>query len=222
MSDHHYEEEQLAAIKNWWQSSGKKLLLIGIATVICFWAYQYYQQSRTTRAETASAYYDAMVLNVDRKKIDEAKAQAINIIDNYSGTVYSDMAAMVMARIAVEANDYAEAEKHYDWIFNNGKSRITIDLAKLNRAKLFLHQGELQKALTWLKSNEDSVYAQQSTILMADISQQLGDKNAAKEYYQKALETMTEETEGYSLIKMKLENVDVVVTELSEKNQTQE
>lgn len=211
MSDHHYEQEQLAALKDWWNKNGKLILVTILVALTANWGYRYYQSSQIESRQTASSYYDAMVVNVDRKKFSEAKAQADNIIKNYSKTVYSDMTAMLMAKIALEEKDFAKAREHYNWVIDHAKSKVTGDLAKLNLVKVMLHEEKNQEAFAYLQENQSgNLYQNQWLVLMGDVALLLKDSDAAKNYYQQALEKIGPENQGYNLVQMKKENVDVL------------
>ena len=99
------EQEQLDSIKAWWAKNGNWLtwlLIAALAAYACWSGWGYYQRKQSLQA---AQLYEAL------QTADAAKNQAMvmrvasDIKDKFSRTPYAQMAALLAAKSAFDAND---------------------------------------------------------------------------------------------------------------------
>src|SRR3979490_641026 len=99
------EQEQLDTIKAWWTKYGNLLTwaLIAVLAIYAAWSgWNLYQRNQSLQA---SQLYEELQNAVTAKKHAKVMPVANVIQDKFSGTPYAQMAALVAAKSAFDAND---------------------------------------------------------------------------------------------------------------------
>lgn len=152
------EEEQILIIKSYFQRYGTKVIAVLLLLVAAYATYQYWQGGRVAAKETASIYYNELLILAseeklsegDRAKFDEAFAR---LAKEYPSTSYAAYAALQKAKLDVSANDLVAARQSLEWVRDNSKNTDIKALATLRLARVVLSQGEHDQALQLLSGN---------------------------------------------------------------------
>ena len=152
------EEEQILLIKSFFQHYGVKIIVALLVLLAAYVTYQYWQGSRVAAKETASIYYNELLILAseeklsenDRAKFDEAFAR---LAKEYPSTSYAAYAALQKAKLDVNANDLAAARQSLEWVRVNSKNTDIKALATLRLARVALSQGDHDQALQLLSGN---------------------------------------------------------------------
>lgn len=196
MAELRTEEEQIEAIKSWWQENGKSLVL-GIAlAVAAVLGWKAWQQKQAADAENASVLYQNLVEAVvtavgpqgDAEKATAAQHLAAQIKSDYSGRTYAAYAALLMAKVAVEQQDYTTAIAELDWVQANFTGSQLTAVAALRKAELLAAQGDVEAALSLLNSTDAQGYVATMQELKGDLLLRKGDRAAAEAAYKVAAE----------------------------------
>lgn len=198
------EEETLEALKRWWDETGQKLA-VGIALVLAGWlGWTMWQGAQQSTAAEASAVYDelsGMVAVQPGQSVganQRANAQELveQLKSDYGGTAYALYGSLIGARLAVDANELAQAEEQLQWVLDNrggglfARTEPTLELlTQLRMGRVVLARGEPDRALTVISGLEPGAYESDFAELRGDIYVAQGQNEQAVEAYRRALET---------------------------------
>ena len=206
------DEEQVEALKKWWSENGKGLvagLAIGLAGVVGWTSWQTWQQ---TQAETASVRYDQIVNHAADGEHEQVLSSADVLIDEYPGSAYASLTALIAARAAVEANDPDRAQKHLQWVVENASFPELVPIARLRLASLMLDAGEYDAALGELARIDSAAFRTRASELEGDVKRATGDRTAARESYERVLAGETLSPSVRVRVRMKLDDLGELTT----------
>ncbi len=221
------EEEQVEAIKRWWKDNGNGILIgIGLAIAIVF-GWQSWKQNSVEKGEAASVLYSQLQESAQAMwsapptpaKEGEAAAEnpqratfehvAKQLKDEYAGTTYSVLAALMVARDKVEAGNAAEAEKELRWSLEQKPSEALSLVINLRLARVLALKGEQDNALKLLESVNAGAQKSAYEELKGDLYLAKGELAKAREAYQAGLVAAPEGASNRSLLKTKLDDLAV-------------
>lgn len=195
------EEETLDSLKRWWNESGKQLAL-GIAVVaVGYFAWQFWQNSQSQQAASASAIYDRMsqlIVVAPGQPVDPAGAeQARGLINtlktDHSETVYALYAALFAAQLDVLDGNLQSARQELEWLLDNTQSGFfantdesLIRLAQLRLGRIMLSQGETEAALDLVNSVDGQAMQAEFDEMKGDIHLERGERDLALPAYEAA------------------------------------
>lgn len=212
MAELRTEEEQVEALKRWWDENGKSLLA-GIAIAILgVVGWNYYQDQQQVNAETASAYYQRLLGNATVAQLGDAERSAIRqdaatLKTEFEDSAYAQYAALMLAKLAVQADDLAGAENELRWVTTHAEagSEMTA-LANVRLAQVLHAQGRTDKAMALLGDAKDVWQARRQEV-KGDILVSQGDNASARKAYEEALKVATAQGANTALLNLKLDNL---------------
>lgn len=140
------EQEQVEAIKKWLKENGPPIAL-GLALGLgAIFGWRYWQAYQRGVAEAASAGFAEVVALVQRDKKGEAEKAAQTLVSERPRSTYAVFAALMLARLAVEKQDYATARQQFTWVIDNSRDEHLTALARTRRARVLLAEGKPQEA----------------------------------------------------------------------------
>ena len=165
MADHMQDEADLEALKRWWDENGKGLVGAAVIAVLGTLGWQQYESYSASQDEAASDLYATMLaIQLEEGDPDQMLAIAATLKAEHSGSTYAQFAAMLEARVAVEADDLAAAESALRWALSAGDARSDIgQLIQLRLARVLAGQGAETEALAILSQGSQAypvAYAQ--------------------------------------------------------------
>ncbi len=187
MDVHLSEEEQVEALKKWWKENGKSVvagLVLGLGGVF---GWQYWSQQQQLVAEQASLQFEQLAQSVQAAS-PLAVNQAEALINNHQDSTYAVFAALELAKVKVGQNDIPGAIAQLQWVVDNSADPSLQQIARLRMARLMLESGELDKAAALINQAPQDNYRGEFAELRGDLALQRGDRSAAREAYQEALE----------------------------------
>lgn len=212
MAELRTEEEQVEALKKWWDENGKSLLA-GIAIAILgVVGWNYYQDQQQVSAETASAYYQRLLGNATATQVGDAQRSAIKqdaatLKAEFEDSAYAQYAALMLAKLAVQADDLAGAENELRWVISHVEADTDMAaLANVRLAQVLHGQGRSDKALAML-SDANDVWQGRRQEVKGDILLSQGDYAGARQAFEKALQVATEQGANTALLNLKLDNL---------------
>lgn len=205
------EEEQVEFIKNWWKENGSSLLIsIGVAVAgVMGWKAWVANQEAT--AANASALYENISSVVTAPSVDDAqRTSAFHLGDElkseFGSSAYAPMAAMLLARSAVESGDLERAKTELQYVVGSESSDAALkQLANLRLARVALAQEDFGAAKSALDAAGEGEYPSLYNELSADLAVAQGDLSAARAAYEKALQSAT--AQSRALIQLKLDDI---------------
>jgi len=204
------EREQIDAIKRWWQQNGKAVvtgLVLGIVSLV---GWQQWGAYVTTSRETASIEYDVLMQELEMGQGDAARERGLRIIADYDNTPYAVLAALAVAKVAVESSDLVSARAHLQWVIDRSDQAELQDLARARLARVLIAEGQPSQALAMLTSvtavGFEGIYGE----VMGDAHAALGNVEQAREAYDDAIAIFDEKGVDTSFLRIKRDELGVL------------
>ncbi|TVQ73589.1 MAG: hypothetical protein EA373_01010 [Oceanospirillales bacterium] len=194
MAELRTEEEQLEALKNWWKENGRSLVIGIVVAVSAVIGWQGWQSYTERQATEASWLYQNLVEAVVRELDENPNPQLETILhlgnqlkENHAKTTYSQFAALMLARVAVQTQDYNEALAQLDWVLERASEEDLKVVASLRKARVLLAMNQVDQAASLLSGLSPRSFSALYYELLGDIALQKGDLNSAAQAYDQAL-----------------------------------
>ncbi len=239
MDPYRTEEDQIRALKQWWEHNGSSTLIgIGLALAIVF-GWQWWHQRQQSAGEQAAMLYQQLLQAVESSAEDEVqRANALHLggelLKIAAVSRLGDQTRLMLARIAVEKGDFAEAAQHLEAVldrnfdvvrgalatriyglFGRASDPELGALARVRLARVQFAAGKADEALATLEAAGTDDFLWQRHELRGDILRQRGDRGAALQAYQAA--SAAADVRVPPLLQMKLRELEL---ELGEAAQT--
>ncbi|MGI9332881.1 MAG: YfgM family protein [Gammaproteobacteria bacterium] len=199
------EEEQLAEIKRWWTENGKTVitgLVIGLGGVLGYNSWQAHQRGQ---AEQASALYEEVVDTVSRDEHEQVLRQVDTLINDFSGTGYAKLGALIGARSAYASGNAARAVQLLEWTIDQADAPALKDLARLRLARLHVDAGSYDQARASIDAITGTGFKSFVDEAKGDIADAEGDSDAAGKAYELALADESIPAASRNRVQMKLD-----------------
>ncbi len=201
------EQEQVEQIRRWWKNNGSALLLGLALGVGGLGAYRYWDATQSARAESASQNYEQLIEMAAAQKLDDAMKAGHAIIESYPDSVYAKLSGLLIAKMAVEKNDYAQAKAELQRILDSDGHSQLANVARERLARLLLAENKADEAFKQLEgiavvNGEDS-----AAELRADVLAARGDASGARTKYLEALASADKLGLDRDSIQLKLDNL---------------
>lgn len=198
------EEETIESLKRWWHDSGKALAF-GVAIIALAWLgwLQWRNMQESTAAE-ASALYDELISLVaaapgetsEAAAGDEARELVNRLRTDYADTPYALYGALFGARLAMQNDDPAAAQRELEWLLDNVRDGwfnrtdpTLVATARLRLARVLLASEQAERALTVLSAGEPGALQPEYDELRGDIYLALGQEEQALEAWRAAVDS---------------------------------
>ena len=208
MTEHLSDQEQIQMLKNWWKQYGMTLVIGLCVFLSASYGWRYWQQYKTHQTELASMIYSEVINLNDMNKADEVKLLTENLLKNYPRTVYASLAALIVAKDAVESDKLADAEQKLQWVVDKGKQKALQQLARIRLARVLLADKKPTEALAVLaKLDVTTALTAEAAEVKGDVLVVLGKKAEALQSYQIALTINKVKAVESPLLQMKIQEV---------------
>jgi predicted negative regulator of RcsB-dependent stress response len=204
VSDYRTDEEQAEALKKWWNENGKFIVAGVVIGISAIFGWRGYNNHLAQQAEAASEVFEEMMKASRDNDSENIDAYANRIIDDYNSTSYSMFAHLMLAKLAAEANQFAEAETHLREVLNSNDQDEFKHIARLRLSRIFIADNKLDEAEKLLNIKNTDAFSARYEELRGDIFVKQNKTDEAREAYQKALAN----SEGEQVIlQMKLDDL---------------
>ncbi len=214
MAELRTEEEQIEALQRWWNNNGRSLL-IGIGVAIAgVLGWNYYQDSQQQHAEQASAYFQRLLTSAASNDWNEVSISAVaqdaaRLKSEFGGTVYAQYAALMLAKLAVEAERYADAETELRWVIDQADAQSELSIVSTIRLALVLHAQDQSDTALGLLADQDDAWQSRRLEVKGDILAAQGDLSSARQAYLNARQLASQQGINSALLNLKLDNLAV-------------
>lgn len=214
----HEEQEQLEALKAWWRDHGNKVVNLALAAAVVAASVSGWKWWQDKQAGEASAVYGQLQAAAEKHDAKVTRDMAVALAENYSGTVYAGMGALLTAKIQFEAGDIKNAKAQLAWAADKASDPALRDLARLRLAGLLLDEKAYDEALQQLSKEPEAGFAARYAELKGDVYAAQGKADEARSAYQAALSSLSDKGDMESpdtqrqamyreLMQLKLESV---------------
>jgi predicted negative regulator of RcsB-dependent stress response len=195
------EEEQAEQIKKWIRENGMQIIAGVVIGLTAIWGLDYYKNYQYEQSIQARSSYLSVVSNSNN-------VQALTALqNNHADSGYTQQAVLMMAKHAVDAQNYQQALDYLSPLISSDNQFIA-HTAKLRSASIHLEMGNHDQALSVLVSNESSEFSSLYDHTKGDIYLALNNIDSAKKHYQLALGQLSADSELKNLIQIKLNDLN--------------
>ena len=207
MSSHITEEQQLEQLKKFWKEYGLSIITGVVLALVIGFGWRFYRSYITQRAQTASVVYSRVMIDVATANLKDAQEQVNRLLSDYKHTPYSDLGALMLAKVYVTQNNLSQAKQNLNWVIDHAHTKTFKQLALIRMARLELADGQFQNALNALSKVILPSFLPMIEEVKGDVYVKMGEKDKARVAYQAALKALPEDAMGRSVLRMKLNDL---------------
>lgn len=201
------EDDETDQVKKFLKKYGNALLTIILVIVLGIVGMQYWHKHQTKVAAEASITYENLLGSIAAKQVPQTQAFANQLMEDFSSTSYAKMAALIMAKQAVEANKLPLAMTKLQWVVDNASSKSIKAIAQVRLARVQISANEAQQAIKTLSSVKPIEFMAEANMVKGDAYMALKKTADAKVAYTQALKDAAPKTSLYAYIQMKLYSI---------------
>lgn len=198
------EDQQVELLKKLWKEYGLSIITGVVLAVIVVFGWRFYQTYRIERAEQASTIYEHMMVELMNDQNADAKEQAETLQKQFHDTPYATFAALMLAKLAVEKNDWVSAKQSLQWVMDHGSEAMFREIATIRLAKIDLQERHSNEALKKLSHPMKKTLIPLAEETKGDAYQQLNQVKEARSAYQQALAELPESALNRPFLQLKL------------------
>jgi predicted negative regulator of RcsB-dependent stress response len=131
----------------------------------------------------------------------------VNVVEQYSDSVYAVLAALGVAKLEVSKGDTDAATQRLKWALERANEDGLKHVVQLRLARLLLDQGKLDEALQYANPANMGTFKSSYSHVKGDIYLQKGDQDMARMAYQAALQDQQLSPQTRNLVQMKLDDL---------------
>ena len=190
------EEEQVEKIRELWNRHGIPLLTgVAIALVGVF-GWQGWTNYQENKAANASALYQNMLETVLAGESEEARPRGAELAEQirseYAGTRYAQFAALMQARLAVEAGDMESAEAALREVIDKAGDDTLQEVARQRLARVLADQERGEEGLELFSGEVNGALLAGREEVRGDLLLGLGRVDEARQAYLAAIEAIAD------------------------------
>jgi predicted negative regulator of RcsB-dependent stress response len=201
------EQEKLSALQAWWEAYGKyvtAVVTVLCVTIIAVQGWRWYTQSQS---EKAAVLYNAISQAAPTNGLDKARDAGAQLLDKYPRSAYASRGALLLAKLAVDANDKGLAKTHLQWVIDHASEDELKQIARLRFAYVLLDEKAYDDALRILDAKHDEQLDGLYADAKGDILTAAAKPAEARAAYQAALLKMDPKGAHRSYIQLKLDSL---------------
>lgn len=220
MSQH--DEEQVENLKRFFKDYGAPILTGVVLALAVFGGWRYWESQRIDASTKAANVFQDMLGAVQRSHVNPADKAASTDVQRYAKTLREDYtktpfavsAGLLLARQAVDRNDFKEAEKQLKWALEQKPEESVRILATTRLARVLAADKRFDEAQALLTKESDIGFKPTVEELKGDIYQAQGKIPEAQKAYLAAVEALqSRDDERRPLLEMKMADVGLAVPE---------
>ena len=178
-----------------------------VFAIIASIGWHYWQQKQENNLISASINYQNLLDASITQKSATSIRIANTLLQNYSRTPYASLAALQLAKQAVNQNKLTDAERQLTWVVLHGQSGTLRAVARTRLARVLLAEGQPERALKLLDENDNTFYRPLILAEKGDIYSYLGLPSKALQNYIAAEKLFAKSAIDQPLLSMKINNL---------------
>ena len=199
------EQEQLASIKAWWDRWGNLVLTAVTVVLLAIAAFNGWRWYERHEAGNAAVLYDEFVGALEGADLGRKKELAGTLIERYGRTVYAPMAALLIAKVNLEAGDTGAARAQLRWVIDKSGHPELVQIARLRLAGVLLDEKAYDEALQLLAGEVPEALAASFADRRGDVLMAMGKAEEARGAYKEALDKAGGQHPMRPIIQLKLD-----------------
>lgn len=186
------EKEQIDAIRKWWRDNGKLTITAIFFGLLVGFGWRYWHTLEIRRAENASVVYQSVLMADSKKDYASAKSSTALLTKDFANSPYTSLAAMIVAKEAVEQNDLQTASTQLQWVIDHGNPARLQDIARLSLSRILVSENKTDVALATLKGIKDKSFLPLVNWVKGDVYTKEGNAKEAQSHYTAAKNALSE------------------------------
>lgn len=200
------EQERIDALKDWWEAN-RAAVIGGIAAFVLalagYFGWQAYRDQQLVKAESMNKDFVKAVDSRDTAKVVAAAGQ---LSTQAGDSFHATSAALIAAKAAFDAKDYANARTQLEWAFTKGQSNLR-PIAGLRLAQVLMEEKKFDDALKVLDGIKEEAYVSLVADTRGDALMAKGSKDEARMAWQTAIDKAGERSAIKQGVQIKLDSV---------------
>ncbi len=184
------DEEQLEAIRRWWHANGRFVLIAVGSALVLLIGWQQWNSWQARQAASASAEYAAVLSALEANDYEGAGNRLQMLQESRSASPHAALASFAVAANEMARGMPESAAEILGWVVSAQAQSPMADIARLRQAEALAAAGNNEGALQRLEPVAEGALAARYFELRGDLELALGNRQAAIEAYQQALEGM--------------------------------
>jgi len=198
---------KLRTEKTLWEKYGKMVLTLTLIVVIAFGCSEYYKHQEAKEALAASKTYGNLITALQKQDKEEITVLATRLTEEYGRTPYASLAALTLAKLALEENNLEAAKKQLRFASLGNERGPIQQVARVRLARVMATEKKYEEALAVLsKPSAPEGFVTLFEEAKGDIYLLQNDKNKANEAYQMAIKAAPE---GVPLVRLQLKQAEL-------------
>ena len=181
------DEEQVEELKKWWSENGRAIILGVILGGGAIFGWRFWEAQQLQNAETASNTYQTIYSEFLEGDKDAVHKGELSLRTDFASTPYAALAALLKAKMAIDAEDLDTAAEALDWAMENSPEEDIRHIATLRLARVFNEQNNGDEAIALLNKSFPEAYTALAEELRGDILAGQGQAAQARDAYTRAL-----------------------------------
>ena len=209
------EEEQLDNLKSFAKKYGSAIVSGTLIALIAFFGWEYWQKKTLAESQMQTAKVQQLMDDAQSATGDaftQLSATADKIVKEAPDSPQAIQTQLLMAKLAYDKADYANAEKALKKVENSKVDDAgLVQFVKLRLAYAQLAQKKFDEALKTLEAVKEPAFQATADEARGDVYVAKNDIENAKKVYQSAWDALVERQEERQILQIKLESVGVLV-----------
>ncbi|MDO6527998.1 tetratricopeptide repeat protein [Motilimonas sp. 1_MG-2023] len=180
------EEQQVDAIKNWWKENGTAVIFGTVIGLGSLWGWRFYNEQKIASQEQASQAYTQAITTLETGS-EDAISSTQAFIDSNADNNYGTLAALMLAKVAVDKGDFELALSQLEWAKKNKVSEVLLPTVNLRLARVQTELKQFDAALATLAEVKDDAFKAKAEEAKGDILLLQGQAQKARAAYQSAV-----------------------------------
>jgi predicted negative regulator of RcsB-dependent stress response len=169
-------------------------------------AYNFWNSHKRTQSAEAAGLYDSLLDAAGANDNAKVQRMASDLESKFDATAYGQMAALVAAKTAFEANDLKTAKAQLQWAVDHGNDEFK-SLARLRLSGVLLDEKAYDQALALLNGDFLPQFAAEVQDRKGDVLVAQNKLPEARTAYQAALDKMDKKNPGRQVVQVKLDAI---------------
>ncbi len=208
MDVHASEKEQIDSLKKWWKENGSSLITGALLGLALIFGARTWMNWKDTQAENASNNYAVMQAALKQNDLEVVRNKASELISQSSNSGYAVLAALVLAKLAVQDGELAAAQAQLEWALGHARTPQAANIARSRLVRVLVDEKEYSQAGDVIANATDvgeyqAVYAE----LRGDLAFAQGETEAAASAYRDALALLPATAPNVAYLRVKYENL---------------
>lgn len=204
------EKEQIEQIRQWWRENGWYIvggIALGVLLLVGWNQYGAWQERRlATSADLYHRLYESALVD----DVGNVESLLETLRGDYARSAYTDQGGLLLARVYFRLGESARAAAELRHVMDSTQDRELSLVARWRLARVLTYLEDYQEALALTSVSEPGYMAARLSELRGDIHTRLGDYDAARGAYMRAMVEPGAELLDRQLLQLKINDLPIL------------